>query len=502
MTVTFFRRLFSMEALGYLVLLLAVGGPAFFGARIVLFAEPPIPATGAVLSTVISAVSVQGVGTAGFQPAQQEQVLVPGDDVRTSQVGRGAITFFDDSTVVLDPDSEIKILPPAREGGGVVNRLRQSFGTSWAQFSAVASGGGRYDIETPNGIVAVRDGASLRVGVGRTSTGETVVQVIVTEGIVEFVADPSSAAGGPASVTIGAGQMLFVEEGQALGAPVDAVFEESITITLASPFWLLVTEPGTGLATGAVPPHPGNVVKQIPFSTTTAGPVTPQTVGINLPISGTYVLHLIPKGPAGAFSVHAFGNSSGLPVINQAAFGAAEACDWMYLLLHVQVLPDGTLLGGSLEGPYFSTVMPSVFGQAPPQGSCPPPNPLRAQTAGVQATAFPEPTQAPPPTPEPPPTQAPPPPTPEPPTPVPPTPVPPTPVPPTPVPPTQVPPTPVPTIDIPPPPPPPPPGPGIIIEPAQSSIAATPSLSGLFLALAAAPGLITVGLRMVRRRRS
>lgn len=492
------RRLFSIEALGYLVLLAAIGGPILLGARIVLFAPAPIPATGAVLSTVVSDVQVRGIDTPEFMRAREEQVLVPGEDVRTSRTGRGAITFFDHSTVILDPDSEVKILPPVREGGGLVNRLRQSFGTSWAQFTAVASGGGRYEIETPNGIVAVRDGASLRVGIGRTATGETVVQVIVTEGSAEFIADArSQAAGGPASVAIGAGKMLLVEEGAALPAPVDAVLEEQITLTLASPFWLLVTEPRTGLATGVVPPQPGTVVKQIPFSSTTSGPVSPQTVRLQQLTSGTYVIHLLPKGPAGAFSLHAFGNSSGLTVLDETVAGEALACDWLYLLLHVLVAPDGTLLAAELEGPYFSTVLPVVFGQSSILGSCPPPSPLRAQIAGVQATAEPTPEPTPvPPTPVPP--------TPVPPTPVPPTPVPPTPVPPTPVPPTPVPtqpPVPEPTFDLPPPPPPPAPSPVIIIEPAGASLGPTPFLPTAALLVGIAPGGLLAVLRLLSRWR-
>jgi hypothetical protein len=492
-----FRRVFSAASFGPLFFLASLLVPLGVALYLIVFAKAPVPTTSAVLVTVNNVVQVQPVNNPGFQPAQEQQVLVAGDKVQTSDSGRGVITFIDESSLTLEPDSQLTILPPQRRGGGLFNRIDQSFGSSFAQFSSLAAGGGRYEIQTPAGIVSVRDGAVLRVGVGTGQAGKTTVQVIVLQGEAELrPSDTAQSAKGQA-VVIGAGQTVTATEGEDIPAPTAFVPVNDVLVQLHSPFWMVVTEPNTGLATGLIPPD--KAVLQIPLSLTTANGVSPQTVRLGDVVPGTYTVYLIPKKDGGDFTVTADGAAQGAPVFSDARSGTTAGCEWLYLLLNIDVDDQGLMTFGSLQGPFQLTSLPFVSGQKY-DFPCPPPAPKTAQVAGVQATPTAVPVSPTPPPPQPTeaplPTEAPPPP-------------------PQPTPaPTTAPPTPVPTIsditDIvvpppeptqapPPPQPTPPPHPDIEITHTEDSIAG-PDLPLAPLLLALAPGLIA-GLTGLRRRR-
>jgi hypothetical protein len=381
MMARFIRRVFSGQGLGVLFLLVIIVAPLAYGLRLILFAPVPEPSVSAVLTTVATVVEVQGTGGVGFKEAKEDQVLVPGDDVRTSNVGRGIITFEDESMLVLEPGSEITILPPVREGGGLLNRLKQSFGNSWGQLGGLA--GGRFEIQTAAGVISVRDGAVLRVGVGRGPQGQAVVTIVVVEGSAQF----TSTVAPDQPVTIAANQILVVEEGEPPPEPEPFVPENRVVTTLSSPFWLLVTEPRTGASTGLIPP--GVVVNQIVLSSTTGPAVHPQTVSLLEPIAGTYTLFLLPRGDEGPFTVSASGAFGGLGVFEDAVSGVATKCQWLYLLLEVELDPSGNLFAGRLLGPFIATAVPLVSAQKIESG-CPAPSPLTAQVLGAQATATSE----------------------------------------------------------------------------------------------------------------
>lgn len=491
MIVRLLRRVVSLSSAGPLFFLASILVPLGVALYLIVFASPPVPTTSAVLSTINNVVEVQGVNDDSFQRAQVEQVLVAGDGVRTSQQGRGVITFADESNIVLEPDSELTILAPQRRGAGIVNRFSQSFGTSWSQFSSVARGGGNYEIRTPAGIVSVRDGAILRVGVGRNAEGVTTVQVVVLQGQAEI--RPSGAAPSAAAVVVNAGQTATSTEGAGISQPEAFVPDNDVVLRLFSPFWMIITEPGTGLATGLVPP--GAAVFQIPLSTTTSAGREPQEINLNELVTGTYTIYLLPKRTGGDFRVTAGGRALGEAIFSDERRGSTTGCDWLYLLLHVDLDADGLLKFGELQGPFFLSSLPQFFARGV-ESDCPPPRPITAQVAGVQATGTPPPANTPVPTavptsPPPEPTEAPPP----------------TSAPPTRAPPTVAPPTEIPfEVEIPTPPPPteipqptPPPRPNIDIGPVEEGVLG--SLRPVPVLLASLPGLALALAGVVRRRR-
>ncbi|HXH22354.1 MAG TPA: FecR family protein [Dehalococcoidia bacterium] len=394
------RRVLSVLGLGPLFFVASILLPLGAALYLIFFAEAPVPITSAILSTVNNVVEVQGVNETDFRRAEEQQVLVSGDGVRTSKEGRGVITFVDESSIVLEPDSQLRILPPARRGGGLINRFSQSFGTSWSQLSALA--GGSYEINTPAGVISVREGAILRVGVGRTEEGRAAVQVVVLEGEAEV----RSSAGDGRSVVVGAGETVRAVEGEGVADPEAFVPDNEIVLRLFSPFFMLVAEPASGLSTGLLPP--GIALRQIPLSATTAGGVDPQTVRLNEVRPGTYTIYLLPKRQGGFFTVTADGRSLQGPIFADARDGETEGCEWLYLLLTVDLDAEGLLSFGELQGPFPLTRMPGVIGREI-DSDCPPPRPI-AQVAAAQATPTPPPTAVPPtpvPTQPPPPTEVP-----------------------------------------------------------------------------------------------
>jgi hypothetical protein len=394
------RRIAISSLFGPLFFLASILLPVGAALYLILLAEQPVPITSAVLSTVNNVVEVQGVNQPDFRQAQEQQVLVSGDGVRTSDEGRGVITFVDESSIVLEPDSELRILPPRRSGGGLINRFSQSFGTSWSQLSSLA--GGNYDISTPAGVISVRDGAILRVGVGQTQDGRATVQVVVVEGQAE-VRPPEGQEG--AAVVVSAGETVRAVEGEAIPEPEPFVPDNDVVIRLFSPFWMLVTEPVSSLSTGLIPP--GFTLRQIPLSATTASGVEPQTVRLNELVPGDYAIYLLPKGDGGSFRVTADGTALSQAVFADAREGVTVGCEWFYLILNVDLDDDGLLSFGALQGPFPLPFMPGVVGNEI-ESDCPPPRPITA-VGGTQATPTAEPPTPTPVAPSPEPTEEPPP---------------------------------------------------------------------------------------------
>ncbi len=271
-------------------------------------------------------------------------------------------------------------------------------------------------------------------------------------------------------------------------------------IRLFSPFWMLVTEPGSGLSTGLLPP--GTDVSQIPLSLTTAEGFAPQAVRLNELVAGTYTIYLLPKRDGGPFRVTADGLVNGAPLFSDSRSGVSAGCEWYYLLLHVDLDEDGLMSFGELQGPFLLSSVPALVGRAV-DSPCPPPSRQTAQVGGVQTTATAESGS-----PTPPPA------TPAPPTTVPetqptsePTSAPPTSVPPTSVPPTQGPPTEIPIeVQTPVPPteaPPQPtsrPHPDIEIDHSEEESAAPGGSPALPLVLTMVPGLFLGVMGLARRK--
>src|SRR5574341_218507 len=84
----------------------------------------------AAVNAAVLAVLNHGVdasrGGAGFKAALDGDVFATGDELRADDIGRGVLTFFDGSTVSVDPKSNVRVTSLAKTGsGGLQVQLQQ-----------------------------------------------------------------------------------------------------------------------------------------------------------------------------------------------------------------------------------------------------------------------------------------------------------------------------------------------------------------------------------------
>jgi FecR protein len=168
-------------------------------------------ATVAVLNTAVDAQK----GSSDFAPALDGDVLSNGDFVRSSKDGRAVLTFFDGSTLSVDPASLVKVLTLDRlANGGIALLVEQTLGRSWAAVSKLKTPDSKFEIKTPTSIAAVR-GTSFETNVTQSADGTFSVTYKVDDGEILVTAN----AGG--SVAVGAGQQVTIATNQP--APAQAI---------------------------------------------------------------------------------------------------------------------------------------------------------------------------------------------------------------------------------------------------------------------------------------
>ncbi len=194
-----------MKRLGcFLIVLLLVGAGAYLYLPRGSGATADNAATVAVLNTAIDAQK----GSNDFAPALDGDVLTNGDFVRSSKDGRAVLTFFDGSTLSVDPASLVKVLTLNRLGGGGIQVLvEQTLGRSWAAVSKLKTPDSKFEIKTPTSVAAVR-GTAFETSVAQNADGTTSVTYKVEDGQVLVTAN----AGG--TVTVGAGQQVTIATNQ------------------------------------------------------------------------------------------------------------------------------------------------------------------------------------------------------------------------------------------------------------------------------------------------
>ncbi|MGH2491686.1 MAG: response regulator, partial [Candidatus Limnocylindria bacterium] len=160
-------------------------------------------------------------GNGAYTAAGTGYVVRQGDTIRVRALANAALTFFDESVVVLESGTELEIVElRALSNGAIAATLRQTSGTTWHVVSPQSST--RYAVTTPTSTVSVA-GTAFTVRVD--PTGSTMVST--TEGAVDVRGVGAAAASANVSVT--AGYMTFVSaEG---GAPADAAAFAQSTVT-------------------------------------------------------------------------------------------------------------------------------------------------------------------------------------------------------------------------------------------------------------------------------
>jgi hypothetical protein len=218
----------------FLIVLLLVGAGVYLYLPRASNATVENAATLAVLSTSIDAQK----GSSDFAPALDGDILTNGDFVRSSREGgRAVLTFFDGSTLSVDPGSLVKVLTLNRlASGGIQLLVEQTLGRSWAAVSKLRTPDSKFEIKTPTSIAAVR-GTAFETGVAANADGTTSVTYKVDDGEIIVTAN----AGG--SVAVGANQQVTISSNQPAPA--------QVTPQAAAPRFVLTASTGLEFAVAA-----------------------------------------------------------------------------------------------------------------------------------------------------------------------------------------------------------------------------------------------------------
>jgi hypothetical protein len=185
-----------------LVLVVAVGAFAYFPRGGALEAI-----NAAVLGVLNGDVDAARSGKE-FGPALDGDVFATGDVVRANEKGRGVLTFFDASTVSVDPNSNVRVTSLARTStGGLAVELEQTLGRTWTSVTKQTSSDAKFLIKTPTLTATVR-GTAFETTVVKLPNGQITTTIRTSEGEVLVQA----VAGG--ELRVGPGQQVDIAQGQ------------------------------------------------------------------------------------------------------------------------------------------------------------------------------------------------------------------------------------------------------------------------------------------------
>ncbi len=206
--------------------------------------------------TIISGDVAVRHGASDFAPASDGEVLNEGDAIRTGAEGRAILTYFEGSTVTIEPATELAIdAANATADGSTVVLMTQSVGRTWHVVTKLITGGSKYEVRTPASTASVR-GTEFQVDADSATT-----TVSTTEGtVIAQVADPTS-AGATVDVPVTAGttqtQPKNAPPAPARTAPEP---ERKVTVTVGARNTLIVDP--LGRANGVT--KDGKIVVQTP----------------------------------------------------------------------------------------------------------------------------------------------------------------------------------------------------------------------------------------------
>jgi len=200
-------------------------------------------ANAATLAVLNTAVEGSRAGSS-FAPALDGEVYSTGDLIRANADGRAVLTFFDGTTLSMDPGSQVKVVTlnhlPA---DGIQVSIEQALGRSWSAVQKLKTPDSRYEVKTPSSNAVVR-GTAFDTLVQRLPNGNTETTYRVDEGALQVTAS----AGGTVTVPAGA-QVTIAEGAPAPVSPVPIASTSRVEITGSAGLGFLAVAP-TGQSCG------------------------------------------------------------------------------------------------------------------------------------------------------------------------------------------------------------------------------------------------------------
>ena len=276
-------------------------------------------------------------GTAGFAQASDGDLVDIGDRVQTAVSSHAMVTFFDGSTLEIEPATMVQIEDAAGAASSAISiRISQTIGRTWASVQKLTRADSKFEIRTPTAVAAVR-GTGFITDV--LADGTTTVQT--TDGNVQVT-------GLGQSVLVGPGQTTTVPPSSPPSGPASRSAPPNLLrFGMHSPANLAVVD-RFGRACGIVEPGP-TVVRQIPGCLATDPGTDPQLVDIPNASAGTYQVVIASIAPGGAFvatasAVDGLGNLS----FNYVANGSGEPGKKFESRIDVALGANGALFANGL----------------------------------------------------------------------------------------------------------------------------------------------------------
>jgi hypothetical protein len=353
---------------------------------VLVFAQQRAGASATILSILSGTASVAR-GTAAFAAATDGDIVNTGDRVQTAERSYAMVTFFDGSTLEIEPATTVQIEEAASVDGAIAIRISQTIGRTWASVQQLTRADSRFEIRTPTLIAAVRGtGFITDVLADGTSTVRT------TDGTVLVTAQGQT-------VTVPTGQTTTAAPNSPPTAPAPVSTPPNrLRFGMHSPAHLVVMD-SSGRACGIVLPGP-NVVRQIPGCLASDPGTDPQLIDVPDAPAGTYRLFVTSTAPGGALVASASAmDGSGALSFNYTASASGQPGAKFTSSIAVATGPNGALTASGL-GPLTVTAeapvkfvrgpqppLPSASG--PPDAAAFPPLPGLGFTAGTNVTPTP-----------------------------------------------------------------------------------------------------------------
>jgi hypothetical protein len=343
-------------------------------------------AAATILSILDGTVSVAR-GTAAFAAAADGDIVNTGDRVQTAQNSHAMVTFFDASTLEIEPATTVQIEDASSADGATLIRISQTLGRTWASVQKLTRADSKFEIRTPTLIAAVRGtGFTTEVLADGTSTVRT------TDGSVEVTGQGQSVVVLPGQTTTAAPNAP-----PTVPAPVSTP-PNRLRFGMHSPAYLVVVD-SFGRGCGIVLPGP-SVVRQIPGCLVTDPGTEPQLVDLPDAPAGTYQLYATSIAPGGAFvaTASAIDGAGGLS-FNYTASESGQPGTKFVTSITIAIGANGALIASGLgplvvverapvkfvRGP--ASPLPTATG--PPDSAVFPPLPGLGFTSGTNVTVTP-----------------------------------------------------------------------------------------------------------------
>ena len=219
MNVRRLRIVVAVVALGF-VLALALGSAGLLGGGKALGSSTAITVIG-------GEVSVRHGTSASYVTVVDGEVLSVGDAIRTGGDGRAVLTYFEGSTVTIEPATELVIEAATTQGSNTIVQMTQNAGRTWHVVTKLVTGDSKYEVRTPASTASVR-GTSFTVDTDGATTTITTTQGTV----LDQVPDPRN-PGGTIGVPVGAGEQHRQRRGEGAGPAGNAPEpDRKVTVTL------------------------------------------------------------------------------------------------------------------------------------------------------------------------------------------------------------------------------------------------------------------------------